>query len=160
MSDTISVNLNLDQGFLRRTCPNCRQDFKWLQSEGGQAAYPDAGMYYCPYCGLQADGWFTDAQLEYLQQEALGSANEMIRDSLRDLERAAKQSGGLIDVTITEPPGRSSSGPPMEPNDMVRVEPPCHPLEPLKVGEDWKQPLHCLICGRKFERGQEDDPVE
>lgn len=38
-----------------------------------------------------------------------------------------------------------------EPDDMVIVEPPCHPNEPLKVSDAAAQRLHCLVCGERFD---------
>lgn len=37
-----------------------------------------------------------------------------------------------------------------EPDDMVIVEPPCHPNEPIKVPAEATQRVHCLICGSPF----------
>jgi hypothetical protein len=37
-----------------------------------------------------------------------------------------------------------------EPTDMVVVSSPCHPWEPIKVMEDWRRPVHCLVCGEQF----------
>lgn len=37
-----------------------------------------------------------------------------------------------------------------EPDDMVIVEPPCHPEEPVKVPDDAQAPFHCLDCGTPF----------
>lgn len=38
----------------------------------------------------------------------------------------------------------------VEPDDMLIVEPPCHPNEPVKVPEFATASLHCLICGSRF----------
>ncbi|WP_146073741.1 hypothetical protein [Amycolatopsis sp. CA-126428] len=38
----------------------------------------------------------------------------------------------------------------VDPDDMLMVEPPCHPFEPLKVDESWRDPIHCLVCGERF----------
>lgn len=75
MSDgdvTLSMAIPVDSdGFLRRECPTCEREFKWLPSpsedaEEGEAADAADGGYFCPYCGIQApaDAWFTKAQLE------------------------------------------------------------------------------------------------
>ena len=59
---TLSMAIPVDSdGFLRRECPTCEREFKWLptsQGDGGAAAVPDGG-YFCPYCGVQApaDAW-------------------------------------------------------------------------------------------------------
>jgi len=31
---------------------------------------------------------------------------------------------------------------------MTRVDFACHPSEPLKILDDWHEPVHCLICGQ------------
>jgi hypothetical protein len=77
MSDEVrlSMSLPLDgEGFLRRECPTCEREFKWLPSpdpeddvevaattEGAEA--PES--YYCPYCAVSAppDTWMTKAQV-------------------------------------------------------------------------------------------------
>jgi hypothetical protein len=38
----------------------------------------------------------------------------------------------------------------VEPNDMEMVASPCHGFEPVKVREDWTEPLHSLVCGAAF----------
>jgi len=37
-----------------------------------------------------------------------------------------------------------------EPEDMVRVDMPCYPEEPLKVDEEWEGEVGCLICGIRY----------
>ena len=37
-----------------------------------------------------------------------------------------------------------------ETDDMVIVEPPCHPAQPVKVPDDAVGPYHCLVCGSLF----------
>jgi hypothetical protein len=31
---------------------------------------------------------------------------------------------------------------------MTRVDFECHPTEPVKVLDDWDNPVHCRICGQ------------
>jgi hypothetical protein len=38
----------------------------------------------------------------------------------------------------------------VEPDDMTMVASPCHGFEPVKVADDWAEPLYCLVCGRPF----------
>jgi len=40
-----------------------------------------------------------------------------------------------------------------EPEDMMIVQSPCHPWEPMKVEELWSKPKHCLIYGSQFAIG-------
>jgi hypothetical protein len=35
-----------------------------------------------------------------------------------------------------------------EADDMTRVDFACHPSEPLKVLDDWRKAVRCLICGK------------
>ena len=37
-----------------------------------------------------------------------------------------------------------------EPDDLVRVDVPCHPEEPTKVDEEWEGEVACLICGIRY----------
>ena len=143
----MEIRLNLDEGFLRRKCPNCGREFKWHQSD--TPAYPSEGQYYCPYCGQQGEGWLTEAQRKYILQNAGQKAVDLFSDKLRKAAQRVNKPGGLVRMSVSS--RRSSSPtPPHEPHDMRRVEPPCHPLEPLKISEDWEGPLHCLICGAEF----------
>ena len=50
----LSVSFPLDsEKFLRRACPTCSREFKWL-SEEGDAESPSPEHYFCPYCGSSA----------------------------------------------------------------------------------------------------------
>lgn len=67
MSDEVQLSMSLPldgDGFLRRECPTCEREFKWLPSpdqleEGNgesRAAATDAEppeAYYCPYCATR-----------------------------------------------------------------------------------------------------------
>lgn len=149
MSDEVirtSISLPLDSdGFLRRECPTCEREFKWLPSEHDESVAADPSGYYCPYCAVQAnDGWLTKAQAERAQTTVMRDVvDPMLDDFARNLGRS---SSGMFKMNVNrerspEPPELS------EPDDMRRIDFPCHPSEPLKVLEDWTGPLHCLICG-------------
>jgi len=131
-----------DDGFLRRACPSCEREFKWLPSEGvSTTVETETQDYFCPYCGSQAkpDAWFTGAQLEHVRAVALGHATTEISKSLMRAARTSK--------AMTFKPGRSETpAAPTESNDMRRVDFDCHPSEPIKISEDWSAPIHCLIC--------------
>jgi Zn ribbon nucleic-acid-binding protein len=149
----ISVSMPLDDGFLRRQCPNCNREFKW--HEGPTDDRPDHAveppMYYCPYCGLAAgaDEWWTEAQLDYAEAIAAGPAMREIADQL---ERAiGTKNHGLISISVNRPDEPEPLAAMVEPNDMLAVASPCHPWEPFKVAEDWSDPLHCLVCGERFQ---------
>lgn len=140
MSDgevTLSMEVPVDSdGFLRRECPTCEREFKWFPSPADEkeASDPADGGYFCPYCGVQAptDAWFTKAQLEL--------------------------AGRIVEVEVVDPmlrkftggtPGQAGEAEPLsEDDDMRRLDFACHPSEPLKILDDWDQPVHCLVCGQ------------
>lgn len=139
MSDdevTLGMSIPLDSdGFLRRECPTCEREFKWLQTsgetdEGTETA--NEGGYFCPYCGVQApaDAWLTEAQVALAQNIV---ATEFIAPMVRKLG------------TYDEP---ERLDPLTEADDMTRVDFACHPSEPLKVLDDWRKAVRCLICGK------------
>lgn len=143
--------MTLDEdGFLRRECPTCEQEFKWFHhvEDGGDAEV--VSQYFCPLCGEPSgpDTWWTPAQLEYAQRSAGPELDRLVQDSMNDAFKRLKGS--------TYSPNRNFSldtptpEPVIEPNDMAIVEPPCHPNEPIKVPEPALDRVHCLICGEPF----------
>ena len=148
----LSVSFPLDSdGFLRRACPTCSREFKWLPGEvGAQSSSPEE--YFCPYCGASASPqeWLTEEQQAYIEAEVY---EEVVRPSLEDLadsfRRLGKSSGGLIQFNANvELPEPRQAAPVFEPNDMKQVSLTCHPAEPIKVDEAWSGSVHCLYCGR------------
>lgn len=140
----------LDHGFLRRECPHCEREFKWhhgpTDDRPQDALDPD--VYWCPYCGEPAplDEWWTRVQLEFATQSLAGPAMQEIAN---ELQQALKSASGFVKTSVeydeVEAPDALH-----EPADMVIVQSPCHPWEPVKVAEDWRQPVHCLVCGAPF----------
>ena len=135
----IHVSLPLDSdGYIRRQCPRCARTFKWHFTEDGveESGSTEVEVYFCPYCGEPSalDQWFTDEQVDYIQTLA---SNEAIKVVASNLKSSASLKLKVPDAT---PPA-----PLFELNDMVAVEPPCHPAEPLKVIDEWSEELHCLI---------------
>jgi len=147
---SVSVGMPLDtDGFLRRECPTCEREFKWLHSDGDASEEePDSG-YFCPYCAVQAPGgaWFTKAQADHIAgvgaHEFLGPLLDEMKRSFGGLNRP----DSMIKVSVTgDTPPRPE--PLSEQDDMRRVDFACHPSEPVKVLEDWDRDVHCLLCGR------------
>ena len=147
----LSISVPLDEdGFLRRECPTCEREFKWLYSESeDDAAEVDNAGYFCPYCAVQApsSAWWTHAQLERRQAIA---AHEFLGPELKKLGKSIERMnrpGGLIsasfDVDLPDVPESNA-----EDNSGRRVDFPCHPEEPVKVDEAWTKPVHCLVCGK------------
>ena len=149
----LEIKLPLDEdGFLRRECPHCERNFKWRSSQPDadeEVNLAEIPTYFCPLCGqsAKADAWWTTEQAEYAaaiaQARLLGPMMNEFGAGLNRLNRP----GGAVRITTSsvnypEPP---PLGP--EPNDMRVIDFTCHPEEPIKVPEDWEQPVHCAICG-------------
>ncbi|MCF6390893.1 phage terminase large subunit family protein [Mycobacterium sp. MBM] len=133
--------------FLRRECPNCGQEFKWRdgEAEGHPGDAVEPARYTCPLCGRQADhdAWLTQDQLGYQQEMVDFYAPDAINAELK------KAFGKNFK------PGRNTAPAPrvlFEPDDMIIIEPPCHPWEPVKVPEERADsgPLFCLVCGEIY----------
>jgi ribosomal protein S27E len=153
VDDEISIPVELpvdNSGFLRRECPTCEQQFKWFgHAEGDPSAEP-ATQYFCPLCGVAAstDAWWTTEQLEYARGAAGPEIDRAVQDMLSDAFKGSKHISYKPDPNFTF--GIPTPEPLIEPDDMVIVEPPCHPNEPLKVPEHATVRAHCLICGEPF----------
>jgi hypothetical protein len=129
----VSIPLDAD-GFVRRECPTCEREFKWLYTSGeeeGAETVADGG-YFCPYCGVQApgDAWLTQAQVALI-------------GNMVEIEVVGPMIKSFADVY--DEPDRLD--PLTEDDNMMRVDFACHPSEPLKVLADWRKAVRCLICG-------------
>lgn len=158
MDEIRSIEVTADtssdgDGFVRRQCPTCSQQFKWhhgpANAEAEQEA--DASVYFCPLCGEPAEPteWFTDDQLHLIEGAAQAAAVPVVDQMLDDILKGL--SGPNIRVKRTghlETPPRPD--PLVEPDDMVIVSSPCHAFEPVKVPERWVEPIFCLVCGERF----------
>lgn len=149
----ISVSIPLDaDGFLRRECPTCEQQFKCFSGDTEDKPHDveDPTIYFCPYCGLSApiDHWWTQEQLNYATGTAAGPIMEQVEDEMR--KALSGLSSGLINVTVGSVEASPLPAPPHEANDMILVEAPCHSYEPIKIVDSWDQPVHCLVCGQRF----------
>lgn len=153
MNDEIRIPISLpldSDGFLRRECPSCEQQFKWYSHQDGDPDAEVVDQYFCPLCGVPSgtDTWWTPAQLEYVEGAAAPELDQHVQDLMKDAFKGIK---GLTykanrDFTL----GIPTPEPLSEPNDMVIAEPPCHRNEPVKVPESATERLHCLICGTPF----------
>lgn len=153
---SIAISLPLDKdGFLRRECPSCLRQFKWsptppAREHGDEAARPPE-FYFCPYCYEKAGpaSWWTKEQLEYAKAMTMAeTVQPELRRFKRDVEFTSAP-GSLVHVSVSLPP-MSRPEPLTEPDDMVRLDVPCHPEEPLKVANDWTEEVACLVCGIRY----------
>ncbi len=153
----ISVSLPLDDGYLRRECPVCMRQFKWWYGHhpSRPADARDPEEYHCPYCKATAgpNSWYTQAQIELIKGIGLGAAQDLVHEQLDDAIRKLNRSG-LIQAELRSE-HIPESVPLDEPPDMAVVVPPCHPYEPLKIEEDWEDPVRCIVCGEAFDRGSQ-----
>lgn len=128
----IQIEFPLDaDGFLRRECPDCGMEFKWHHGrvDSRPADAVDPPRYSCPLCGKQADHeqWFTQDQVRYQHEAVEFHSIDAINE---EMERALRGSKG-----ITYTPGENTVSPPTplhERNDMLILESPCHPWEPVR----------------------------
>lgn len=143
---SIKISIPLDSdGFMRRECPSCEREFKWLPTaEGGESP----AAYRCPYCREVGapDQWWTKQQAEHIAETVQAQVVRPQLDKMaKDFNRRSPK-GGLISAKMTVKPARRSTASLAELDDMVRVDFSCHPEEPLKVLESWKSPVGCLLC--------------
>ena len=149
----IDVSLPLDvDGFLRRECPNCEQEFKWHHGKTVDApedfVYPD--VYWCPRCGKSAghDAWWTPLQLEYVHEASAGAIHDQVTDILKDAVTMPRKSLIKMEVKSGDRPDAPDAL--VEPDDMNIIASPCHPWEPVKVPDDSTAPYYCLVCGEPY----------
>ncbi len=144
----MAIELPLDAGFLRRQCPNCDQQFKW--HSGPAAGRPqdasEGPQYFCPLCGQAGakDAFWTHEQLNYIGEAVMPDVHLEFQSEMSRIAQRSKH--------LSFEPGRVPNHPPSlhEPSDMVEVQPPCHPWEPVKIPEVWDSALYCLLCGTAY----------
>lgn len=149
---SVSVSIPLDSdGFLRRECPACEEQFKWYSHDEDDPSVIHVEQYFCPLCGQPSgvDSWWTPQQVGYAQAAAAPDIESFVNDAVSDALK------GLTNVTVSRRGGLDLEGetpdPIIEPDDMTIVEPPCHPEEPVKVPESYlPKEIHCLLCGTAF----------
>lgn len=156
MSNEIQLSMAIPRdsdGFIRRGCPTCGREFKWFvsQNDDGWETQPAEGGYFCPYCGVQApvSSWWTEAQLALARNTvAREAAAPLLRDFGRSLENIGRRSGGVMRSSF-DYRAPEKMDPLTEDDDMKRIDFECHSSEPLKLLEDWAEPVYCLICGTR-----------
>jgi hypothetical protein len=118
---------------------------------GAAEVVEEPESYYCPYCAITAslDAWLTKAQVSVMEEIV---QRELVEPELgklaREIDRLNRSSGGLIGIEAHLERDELEPAPELdETDDMRRVDFTCHPVEPVKVLDDWDGPVHCLICG-------------
>lgn len=150
----MEISLPLDSdGFLRRECPHCELEFKWHDGPANDVAeqQPSSDTFYCPLCGEPAgpDSWWTQGQLEILDNAKDRVLGQGLDEIFSDLERSTRRNKYVRfkaeSVRLPE-----VADPLVEPEDMIVVTSPCHAWEPIKIPEEHMGPVHCLVCGAAF----------
>jgi len=148
---SIPVSIPLDSdGFLRRECPTCEGQFKWFSHAEGDPDAEPVDQYFCPLCGVAAGPgrWWTSQQRDYAQGVAGPEIDRLVEDAVDDAFKGIKGLTYKPDRSFTL--GIPTPEPLSEPDDMVIVEPPCHPNEPIKVPAEATARVRCLVCGSPF----------
>jgi len=157
MSDQYETSMPVpldSDGFMRRQCPTCERELKWLskQEDGEEPVGEPEGGYYCPYCAVQApgDAWWTGAQVKMahsiLMQEVVGPELDQFK---RQIERL-NSPDAFISFSVETKKARPAD-PLTEIDDMRGIDFPCHPGGSIKVLDDWTREVHCPICGMAIE---------
>lgn len=150
----MEVSLPLDSdGFLRRECPLCEQEFKWHDGPANEEAeqQPASDTYYCPHCGEPAgpDSWWTQAQLDLIDNAQDRFIGQELGDLFKGLERSTRRSK-FVQFKADRVSVPDAADPLVEPDDMTMVTSPCHSWEPIKIPEDHVGAVYCLVCGAAF----------
>jgi hypothetical protein len=148
----IPIALPLDSdGFLRRECPRCEQQFKWHHGPANEEAesHTAPSTFYCPLCGEPAGlgTWWTQEQIEYAQGVATPAALRLVQEELvaafRGNDNVKVEADKDYDIPVV-PPSLT------EPDDMRIIASPCHAYEPVKIPDYSSGSYHCLLCGTEF----------
>jgi len=162
MSDEweIPIELPLDlDGFLSRECPTCKFSFKWFPTQTiGQEQEQEQEQgkitnYFCPRCGVTAglDKWWTPQQLAFFESIATNAVLDQLTEAIKKWNKPSTGIG-LVNIEVASESNVQAS----KPNhfdyetDMVIVESPCHPQEPIKVPIELLPQVNCLVCGLLF----------
>jgi hypothetical protein len=180
MSDIeASVSFPLDdEGFFRRECPFCRNEFKVLLTKEELGSLAQEGIdsfmiepqekvnskedvqgetgYFCPYCGQRApeDSWWTQEQLAYVNMFAKNIIASIVDKNLIGPLKAnfGHRSSGPISTSFK---GREMEQPEPwispEVNDMDAFDLPCCHRK-IKVQDSKTLCIHCFFCGFPHER--------
>lgn len=136
----IAMQIPVDtDGYLRRECPYCEREFKRSTRRSPSSKKSPNDWLFCPYCGHQAQSscWLTKAQVKFTK--ILVARHVEQRKS-----HVGFKSLNLLSFRTQFDVAHAGMS---EPNDMARVEMECHPLESIKISEEWIGNVRCPRCG-------------
>ncbi len=169
----IKVLFPLDDGFLRRSCPYCRREFKILLKKSeiedlvskledsflveettGTETREDReveGLFTCPYCGRQAgeDRWWTQEQQLHIRIHLENLAAEVINEQfIQPLKRKfGRKTSGPVSIRFEgKELEKKSAWMSPEASDMEIFELPCCERK-VKIDPEWSGEIHCFFCG-------------
>jgi hypothetical protein len=135
-----------DDGFLPRRCSTCERDFRCVEKDEPVETPP--GGYFCPYCGIQAHDWLTEAQNAIVQDTIHREASKVMNDALSGV---LADLTGLFETTSqnprSDPPERLRPHPVVDDDDMRLVDFACHLQVAVKVVHSWDRSVYCSLCG-------------
>jgi hypothetical protein len=149
-------------GFVRRRCAGCKRAFKvrWTHADGalllralcslvrhfnaGELGPPLAR--FCPYCShsAQAEGYWTDEQRSFLEEQAGHLRGEVRYFQLRHVEDRLGDNPYITFVLVRPPPPEAAELP-AEPDDMRVFHLVCCG-EPVKLQGGWTGRVTCHFC--------------
>lgn len=173
MTDLYQVSVKVpidDDSALRRECPYCNKEFKFVLKKGelediiqkGLNSFMlDSGLVeqndelsdgakeeqYCPYCGQKAplNQWWTKEQQEYFKIYVKNIAARIINENFIKQMKSQFSGNGLIKFEGKEIEEDEPWISP-ETNDMKMFELPCCNLK-IKVVENYLGTIYCPYCG-------------
>jgi len=182
----IRMNLSFpldDDGFFRRECPFCRQEFKILlekeeltdlaqkgidsfmiESKEGRADSNEIEHseteFICPYCGQRApsDSWWTQEQIAYMSIIAKNIMAKIVNENLiRPLKKTSQGLGSGMVFVQFEGKEIEQEEPWISPevNDMEIFDLLCCQRK-IKIEENWQGTVYCFFCGFPYEHKNEE----
>ena len=125
-----------DKGYWDRECPQCKQVFK-VNLEDWKEKLQHSKEVHCPFCNCIApnDSWWTQDQIEAIQDRAENFAKKLIRDRLdHELKKLTRLNRRSSPVQIIYKP--------LSPVTFIN--------SPIPQREAWEVEVKCEHCGTRY----------
>ena len=148
--DKFEISIKSDSdGFILLQCSLCGEFFKLLASDLNDESTLNI---WCPYCGLNGKKYYTDEVLDISMKIAKNEANNIIYNSLKELERKTKNNKFMTFKCGKEPEKEviTPIKPRIENLEIIKYE--CYntraKIKPVSI----ESGSYCPLCGgAKFE---------